>query len=153
MEPVKQPIGEKQNKKHKRKRGKSQSLKAKKKNNSGKDLLPTQGKVTPKSSLPAVDIKKIKEPFVKCGYCDKVIKNIANAIKGDDCYYHFDCVLEKIKDDYKVTDKQKVSYIGRGSFAIIENDAEGKMEFVETIQIENPQQFDAMKKYIEEIKE
>lgn len=139
------------NKKYKKK-NKRKNSKNKKSLTEGKDLLPRQNNVTPKSTLPPVDIKRVKEPLVECAFCKKTIKNIANAINGDDVYYHFDCVLKKIKEDYKVKENQKVSYIGRGSFAIIENDEEGKIKFIETIQFETPKQFDIMKKYVEENK-
>lgn len=153
MEVSKQPSGERPVKKfNKKRKNKSQASKRQKISKDGKDLLPTKKKITPKSSLPPLPIKKVKEPLLKCSYCDKVISNIANAIKGDDCYYHFDCILDKIKEDYKVKETQSVSYIGRGSFAIVEKDSEGKLNFVETIQIETPQQFDLMKKYVEEVK-
>ncbi len=118
----------------------------------GKDLLPKKQKETPKSSLPPVKIKRVKEPLEKCAYCNKVIKNIASAIRGEDEYYHFDCVLEKIKKEHPLKEGQVVSYIGRGAFAIIEKDKENKINFVETIQVENPKQFESMKKYVEEVK-
>ena len=153
MELNTQPKKDKQNKRPPRKRrNRSKASKKKLQPKDGKDLLPLQKKVTPKSSLPPVDIKKVKEPLVNCNYCNKIIKNISSAIKGDDCYYHFDCVLNKIKEDYRVKETQTVSYVGRGSFAIIEKNESGAIKFVETIQIETPKQFDSMKKYVEEVK-
>lgn len=138
--------------KRNKRRNKRNNSSNKHNNQEGKDLLPKQKKVTPKSSLPPVKIKRVKEPLEKCAYCNKVIKNIANAIKGEDEYYHFDCVLEKIKKEHPLKDGQVVSYIGRGAFAIIEKDEEKKIKFVETIQVENPKQFESMKKYVEEVK-
>ncbi|MGD1822554.1 MAG: hypothetical protein ACPKM0_07305 [Pleomorphochaeta sp.] len=153
MENVIQPSYDKnRRKKNYKKRNRKNSSKNKKNFSGGKDLLPNQNKVTPRSSLPPIDIKKVKEPLEKCAYCNKVIKNIASAIKGENEYYHFDCVLDKIKKENTIKDGQLVSYIGRGAFAIIEKDEEGKIKFVETIQFEDPKQFDAMKKYVEEIK-
>ncbi len=159
MEVSKQPNNDRQNidrtnkKFGKKRKKKSQIAKNKPKVSlDGKDLLPTKKKIALKSSLPPVDVKKVKEPLLTCGYCNKVISNIANAIKGDEIYFHFDCIINKIKEDYKVKDSQSVSYIGRGSFAIVEKDSEGKLHFVETIQIETPQQFDLMKKFVEEVK-
>lgn len=145
---------DRQNKKAvKKRKNRTHSSRKQKISKDGKDLLPSKKKVTPKSSLPPVSIRKVKEPLVKCIYCDKIINNITSAIKGDEGYYHFDCVLDKIKKDYNVKETQTVSYIGRGSFAIIEKDESGTLKFVETIQVETPQQFDSMKKFVEEIKE
>ncbi|MCY1152174.1 MAG: hypothetical protein PQJ49_08795 [Sphaerochaetaceae bacterium] len=152
MEVSTQPNNKPTKKANKRRKNKNQAYKRAKNSKDGKDLLPPKKKVTPKSSLPPVEIKRIKEPLVKCNYCNKVINNISSAIKGDDCYYHFDCVIDRIKKEHKVKESQSVSYIGRGSFAIIEKDETGALKFVETIQVETPQQFDSMKKYIEEVK-
>lgn len=152
METAIQSNSEKNRRNKKYKKRNRKNSKNRKINNDGKDLLPSQNKITPKSSLPPLEIKKVKEPLVECDYCKKTIKNIASAIKGDEVYYHFDCVLEKIRKEYNVKENQLVSYVGRGSFAIIEKDSEGKIKFTQTIQVENPKQFDSMKKYVEEVK-
>ena len=158
MEVSKQPHNDRPNsgrpyKKSAKKRKKKRQFSKKAKDSlDGKDLLPAKKQIAPKSSLPPLNIKKVKEPLLKCSYCDKVISNIANAIKGEESYFHFDCIINKIKEDYKVKDSQTVSYIGRGSFAIIEKNSDGELKFVETIQIETPKQFDLMKKFVEEVK-
>jgi len=153
MEVSKQASSERQFKKNNRKRkNKNQGNKSNKNNNDGLDLLPQKRKITPKSSISPAVQKKVQEPNVKCSYCDKVITDIASSIKSSDSYLHFDCVIEKIKKEKNIKPNQIVSYIGKGSFAIIEKDEEGKMKFIETMQIETPQDFDLMKKYIEEIK-
>ena len=154
MDVSNQPNSDRQNKRATKKRkNRNQSSRKQKISKDGKDLLPPKKKVTPKSSLPPIDIKKVKEPLVKCIYCGKVINNITSAIKGEEGYYHFDCVIKKIKEEHNVKESQTVSYVGRGSFAIIEKDENGALKFVETIQVETPQQFDSMKKFVEEIKE
>ncbi len=153
MEVSKQASSERQFKKNNRRRkNKNQGNKSNKINNDGLDLLPQKRKITPKSSISPAVQKKVQEPNPKCAYCDKVITDIASSIKSSDSYIHFDCVIEKIKKEKTLKPNQIVSYIGRGSFAIIEKDEEGKIRFVETIQIETPQDFDLMKKYIEDIK-
>ncbi len=153
MEVSKQASSERQFKKsNRRKKNKNQGNKSNKINSDGLDLLPQKRKITPKSSISPAEQKKVQEPNVKCSYCDKVITDIASSIKSADSYIHFECVIEKIKKEKNVKPNQIVSYIGRGSFAIIEKDEEGKMKFVETMQIETPQDFDLMKKYIEDIK-
>lgn len=113
-------------------------------------LLPSQTKVPFHSSLPPLPVKRIEEPLLECPLCGEVIENIASALthpEGGFC--HFDCVLEKISKDEHLTDKQKVSYIGRGTFAVVEEDEEKGFSFTKKIIWETPESFDIMKKYVE----
>jgi hypothetical protein len=138
----------------KRKRKKTNVDKKNVVNKSIAKLLPKQGTITPHSSLPQLDIKSVVEPHLKCAYCDKVIDNIASAIRGDeDKYYHFDCMLEKLAKEETLLDGEKISYIGRGTFAIISKNDEGKLLFRKTIEVEKAEVFNQMKKYVEGIKE
>jgi hypothetical protein len=124
-----------------------------KKNNASKlasQLLPKLGVKTPHSSLPPLRIKKVKEPLVTCAYCGKVIENIASAIKPDEnTVFHFDCMLEKLTKEEKLADGEKISYIGRGTFAIVGKNEQNKMAFRKTIEVEKSEAFTQMKKYIE----
>jgi hypothetical protein len=91
--------------------------------------------------------------MVVCPLCGEVIENIASALtypEGGFC--HFDCVLEKIAKDERLTDKQKVSYIGRGTFAIVEENGEGGFSFAKRIVWETAENLDTMKKYVEATK-
>jgi len=91
--------------------------------------------------------------MVECPLCGKVIENIASALiypEGGFC--HFDCVLEKIAKDERLTDKQKVSYIGRGTFAVVEENEENGFTFAKKIIWETPENLDTMKKYVEATK-
>lgn len=138
----------------KRKRKKANVDKKNVANNSIAKLLPQQGIKTPHSSLPPLDVKCVVEPHLKCAYCDKVIDNIASAIRGEEeKYYHFDCILEKLTKEERLLDGEKISYIGRGTFAIISKDDEGKLVFRKTIEVEKVEVFNQMKKYVEGIKE
>jgi hypothetical protein len=135
------------NKKRKRKHA---SDKKGSENKAISQLLPKQGVKTPHSSLPVLKIKKVKEPLVTCTYCGKVIENIASAIKPDeDNIYHFDCMLEKLSKEEHLLEGEKISYIGRGTFAIVTKNEENKMVFRKTIEVEKSEAFSQMKKYIE----
>ncbi len=92
----------------------------------------------------------IVEPRVNCHLCNKVIDSIAQAIsESDGSFSHFDCVLNKIKEENPTTEKQKVTYIGRGIFAVVELDSENKYSIVKEIPYESPETFQNMKKFVE----
>lgn len=136
----------KNNKKRKRKNNNEKKSNAK----SGSQLLPKLGVKTPHSSLPVLKVKKVKEPLITCTYCGKVIENIASAIKPDEnSIYHFDCMLEKLKKDESLADGEKISYIGRGNFAIVSTNSDNEIVFRKIIEVETVDAFSKMKKYIE----
>ncbi len=110
-----------------------------------------QKKKRPLTDYDPIEVLTVEEPSPLCTICSKPIKAIAQALSGpgEDEYAHFDCVLEKIREDEKPTEKQKVSYIGRGTFAIIDTDDEGNMVFTKRIVWETAEKFDAMKKFVE----
>lgn len=113
-------------------------------------LLPSQTKVPYHSSLPPLPIRRIEEPLLDCPLCGKVIENIASAlIHPDGGFCHFDCVLEKLGKDEHITEEQKISYIGKGTFAVVEENAETGFSFTKKIIWETPESFDTMKKYVE----
>lgn len=113
-------------------------------------LLPSQTKVPYHSSIPPLPVRRIEEPLLDCPLCGKVIENIASALTHPDGgFCHFDCVLEKIAKDERVTDKQKVSYIGRGTFAIVEEKDDHSFSFAKRIVWETPENLESMKKYVE----
>ena len=151
--PAAQPKRDSSNRKRDRKR-KKRGTKAKGAPEPNKKpmntLLPSQTKVPYHSSLPPLPVKRIEEPMVDCPLCGNVIENIASALthpEGGFC--HFDCVLEKIAKDEHLTDKQKVSYVGRGTFAIVEENEEHGFSFSKKIIWETPESLDTMKKYVE----
>lgn len=113
-------------------------------------LLPVQEKVPYRSSLPPLPVKRVEEPLLDCPLCGQVIETIASALTNPEGgFCHFDCVLEKITKDEQLTEKQKVSYIGRGTFAVVEENEENSFTFVKKIIWETPETFDTMKKYVE----
>lgn len=138
----------------KRKRKKSNGDKKSVLNKDVAKLLPQQGVKTPHSSLPALNVKCVVEPHPSCAYCEKTIDIIASSIRGDeDKYYHFDCMIKKLSNEENLADGEKISYIGRGTFAIISKNDEGKLVFRKTIEVEKAEVFNQMKKYVEGIKE
>ena len=99
-------------------------------------------------------VPRVQEPVPTCAICGKPIEAISQAICGPqpEVFNHFDCVLRQIEEDEKVLSHQKVSYIGKGVFAIIETDATGKFSIVKRIPFETPETFAFMKRYVEEQK-
>ncbi|MDC7248233.1 MAG: hypothetical protein PQJ35_07835 [Sphaerochaetaceae bacterium] len=109
----------------------------------------------PPSSLQhPIIVPQVQEPVPLCALCGKPVQAISQAISGpgEGQFSHFDCVLRKIADEEKILPHQKVSYIGRGTFAVVDKDDEGNMVFVKQIVYETPETFSAMKKFVEEHK-
>ncbi|NCB01057.1 MAG: hypothetical protein EOM67_02685 [Spirochaetia bacterium] len=107
------------------------------------------------SSVPTnIKVPRVIEPLPMCNICGKPIQGIAQAISGPtkEEINHFDCVLRKITEDEKVMPPRKVSYIGKGTFAIIDTDENGALVFTKRIIFESPEHFDAYKKFVEEQK-
>ncbi|MDI9429913.1 MAG: hypothetical protein QM434_08490 [Spirochaetota bacterium] len=113
-------------------------------------LLPKVRVGTHQSSLPPVTVKRVVEPEDTCVLCQKPIDLIASALScPQGGYAHFDCVLAHLSQERKLGEGQKISYIGRGSFAVVHEEADGSFTFLERIAWENAEAFDAMKKYVE----
>jgi len=95
---------------------------------------------------------KVVEPFPLCVICGKKIETIADAISEPNGEYsHFACVIDKIGKQEKITETQKVSYLGKGSFGIIEK-KDGKFSITKKIDYETQESFSAMKHFVEEQK-
>ncbi len=137
-----------------RKRNKQQQLKKPAKNVGNEKSVVHQKKRPPMSPVPTIKVPKVHEPLPNCSICGKPIQAISQAISGPtkDDINHFDCVLRKIEEDEKVVAPKKVSYIGKGTFAIIDTDSEGKLMFTKKIVFESPEHFDIYKKFVEEQK-
>jgi hypothetical protein len=121
---------------------------------SQKSAKPEQKKQRPEHKHPQIVVPRVQEPVPVCAICNKPIEAIAQAICGPEpnSFNHFDCVLRKIADDEHLQPHQKVSYIGRGTFAVIETDSEGKFVIIKRIPYESPETFAGMKRYVEEQK-
>lgn len=113
-------------------------------------LLPQIKVGTYRSSLPTEEAKKVVEPQDLCALCQQPIGVIASALTAPQGgYAHFDCVLQSLQGERRLGETEKISYIGRGTFAVVRTEADGSFTFVERIAWESPQAFDAMKKYVE----
>ena len=67
-----------------------------------------------KASFPGKDVPK-------CPYCGQNVRDILTAIASEDgeAPTHFDCVIKKISDEESLQPKEKVCYLGNGSFGIV----------------------------------
>jgi len=57
-----------------------------------------------------------------CDICNDVIKNIKTALaRGiDGKPVHFECALEEVQKQEQITDAEKICYLGKGSFGIVQ---------------------------------
>jgi hypothetical protein len=136
----------------KRRRRNKQKNKMSTQNNQPDTSQVGKKKRRPVSSLQLpIKVPRVQEPLPTCALCGKPIQAISQSISGPVAgeLNHFDCVLRKIEDEEKLLPHQKISYIGRGTFAIVDKDEEGKMVFVKQIVFETPETFNAMKKFVE----
>ena len=54
-----------------------------------------------------------------CPLCEQSIRDILTAIMIDDGPAHFDCVLKKLTDEEELRVKEKICYLGGGSFGVV----------------------------------
>ena len=57
----------------------------------------------------------------QCPYCGQNVRDVltAIAVENDETPVHFDCVLKKIAESEKLEAKDKICYLGNGSFGIV----------------------------------
>lgn len=101
-----------------------------------------------------VAVPKVVEPHPVCNICGQEIELISQAIsEPNGGYSHFDCVLQKIAQMENVQDPDKVSYVGHGEFAVVSKDEQGHIFIKTRIPYESKENYEAMKKYVEGVKE
>ncbi len=73
------------------------------------------------------EIQKPDIPLPQCPFCGKPIRDIYSAIAGRETGEpsHFDCILKDIRDQEPLQADEKVCYLGKGSFGIIQNRSGG----------------------------
>ena len=71
-------------------------------------------------------------------------------VNGD--YVHFDCMLSSIKEKEILSENQNISYLGSGTFGVCQKDEDGKYTIVKRIEVENKDDSQKMKDYIEGLK-
>ena len=56
-----------------------------------------------------------------CEYCNQPIEDLASSIAAQESGNpaHFDCVLAKINASEKLSENEKITYIGNGKFAVV----------------------------------
>jgi hypothetical protein len=94
-----------------------------------------------------------KDPPVICSICGKNIESITQAIGGPDKdqVSHFDCILRQLEEEEKLIPGQKVSYIGNGTFAVIEyknKNYTGGFTVLKRIVIENKEHNEQVKRLV-----
>lgn len=57
----------------------------------------------------------------QCPYCGQNVRDVLTAIAVDEgeSPSHFDCVIKKLAEDEKLNPKEKICYLGGGSFGIV----------------------------------
>lgn len=62
------------------------------------------------------------QPPVVCSICGKQIFDLSSALAGRDGGQpvHFDCALASISEGERLEPSERIAYIGRGSFAVVE---------------------------------
>ncbi len=71
-----------------------------------------------KGNAPQVPAK----PAVLCSMCEKPIEIISTAVSGfqKEEIAHLECVINHFEQSEKLNERQRVIYIGQGSFAVVE---------------------------------
>lgn len=82
-------------------------------------------------------------PMSICPICNKPIANMMTALSNEDSesYAHFDCVYDKLKSKVTMKSNERLSYIGNGTFAVIEDYKDGlysKFRIKHQIQFSEP---------------
>lgn len=151
---MKREKGRKEKRNRSKKQSKAKQTQKESVNKPKNTLLPEQGRKPFHSNLPQLPVKRVAEPLESCKICGEVIDVIASALthpEGGFC--HFDCVLNQIAAEQPLTDNQKVSYIGRGTFAVVETKEDGTFTFLRRMVWENAESFEQMKKFVEATKQ
>lgn len=96
-----------------------------------------------------------KGPPVMCSVCGKNIESLTQAIGGPDKdqISHFDCILRRLEEEETLLEGQKISYIGNGSFALIEyknKNYTGGFTVLKRIPIETKEHTEQVKKLVGE---
>ncbi len=65
---------------------------------------------------------KQQGPAPQCPICQKPIRDLYSAIHYEPAGApaHFDCVLETLRSSHELSEKDKICYLGGGSFGIIQ---------------------------------
>ena len=105
------------------------------------------------SSIPVTPPKTVKEPLPVCPDCNERIQCIAEPFRlSNGEFIHFDCMLSRLKSSENLLEGESISYVGRGNFAVVRKDEDGRYIIVRTIPVEEEKAFSSMKEYVENLK-
>ena len=105
------------------------------------------------SSSPVTPPKTVKEPLPVCPDCNERIQCIAESFRiSNGEFIHFDCMLSRLKSSENLLEGESISYVGRGNFAVVRKDEDGRYIIVRTIPVEEEKAFSSMKEYVENLK-
>lgn len=105
------------------------------------------------SSIPVTPPKTVKEPLPVCPDCNERIQCIAESFRlSNGEFIHFDCMLSRLKSSENLSEGESISYVGRGNFAVVRKDENGRYIIVRTIPVEEEKAFSSMKEYVENLK-
>lgn len=79
--------------------------------------------------------------YPDCSICGKAVEDVYSAVTYDSAPAHFDCIIKKVEAEETLGPKEKVWYIGKGTFAVVEVVSEKTNEFVikKRIDFEDPE--------------
>ena len=105
------------------------------------------------SSIPVTPPKTVKEPLPVCPDCNERIQCIAESFRlSNGEFIHFDCMLSRLKSSENLLEGESISYVGRGNFAVVRKDEDGRYIIVRMIPVEEEKAFSSMKEYVENLK-
>jgi hypothetical protein len=60
--------------------------------------------------------------FSTCPVCEKAVRELASAISHRDTGEpaHFDCILKLLAEQHTLSENEKICYLGKGSFGIVQ---------------------------------
>jgi len=75
---------------------------------------------------------KPETEYSTCPVCGKAVRELASAITHRDTGQpaHFDCILKLLREEHALGENEKICYLGKGSFGIVQFRANsGPMRF------------------------
>lgn len=99
--------------------------------------------------------KNVEIPELECPICHKNIRYLASAIciDADKTPAHFDCVLARLQQENELMEKERICYLGNGSFGIVKQVEGNTQKFFirKRIQFEEPETHPEWRKNMQSI--
>jgi hypothetical protein len=113
-------------KQHEYAKGADSGKKAKNHENAGQPAKPRINKEISENIQHAMNetnnaIREFRQIKTVCPCCGKTIDIIAEALRDKESGepIHFDCALEKLREQEKISPTERIAYIGKGRFAVM----------------------------------